>query len=148
MKNFAEEWPKYLLLTWVQKIQKFLEMIGLGSLVEWITFDFCDFLKLIGLPSEISIDGTFNINSIKNPSSVSLPSLSKVTTALTGATDGSPDVYTFTTVLNQTEYGTTGGSGEVFLDGVKLATNKYTHNSTSVTLADQPIADKILLVIE
>lgn len=148
MKNFAEEWPKYLLLTWVQKIQKFLEMIGLGSLVEWITFDFCDFLKLIGLPSEISIDGTFNINSIKNPSSVSLPSLSKVTTALTGATDGSPDVYTFTTVLNQTEYGTTGGSGEVFLDGVKLATNKYTHNSTSVTLTDQPIADKILLVIE
>ena len=148
MKNFAQEWPKYLLLKWVQLIQKFLEAIGLGSLVEFITFDFCDFLSLIGLPSEITIDGDFNINSLKKLPSVSLPSLSKVETVMVGATDGSPDVYSFTTILNQTEYGVTGGTGKVFLDGTELATSDYTHNSTSVTLNNSPIAGQKLLVIE
>ena len=67
---------------------------------------------------------------------------------MVGATDGSPDVYSFTTILNQTEYGVTGGTGKVFLDGTELATSDYTHNSTSVTLDNSPIAGQKLLVIE
>jgi hypothetical protein len=82
-----------------------------------------------------------SINTVTPAPGLTLPTLQEVSNDTSG-------LYEFTTVLNQTEYGTTGGSGEVFLDGVKLATNKYTHNSTSVTLTDQPIADKILLVIE
>jgi hypothetical protein len=72
LKNFGEEWPKYLIQEWMQKVQKFFNAIGLGALIEWITFTFCDFLKLIGFPAAISITNTLDIIGLKNVPSASL----------------------------------------------------------------------------
>ena len=72
LKNFGEEWPKYLIQEWMQKVQKFFNAIGLGALIEWITFTFCDFLKLIGFPAAISITNTLDIIGLKNVPSAAL----------------------------------------------------------------------------
>jgi len=68
LRDFGEEWPEFLIKEWMQKVTKFFEAIGLSALVQWITFTFCDFLKLIGLPSTISIPSgiTVTIPAIKN----------------------------------------------------------------------------------
>jgi DNA-binding ferritin-like protein (Dps family) len=61
-RDFGEQWPEYLLKLWMQKITAFLNAIGLGALLEWLTFDFCKFLQLIGMPTVISVDiGDYNI---------------------------------------------------------------------------------------
>ena len=61
-RDFGEQWPEYLLKLWLKKITAFLNAIGLSALLEWITFDFCKFLQLIGMPSVISVDiGDFSI---------------------------------------------------------------------------------------
>jgi DNA-binding ferritin-like protein (Dps family) len=73
-RDFGEQWPEYLLKLWIQKITAFLNAIGLSALLEWLTFDFCKFLKLIGMPTSISIDiGNISIpvNIIGN---ISIPS--------------------------------------------------------------------------
>lgn len=79
LRDFGEEWPEFLIKEWMQKVTAFFEAIGLGALVQWITFTFCDFLKLIGLPSTISIPSTITVTipAIKNlPASDLLPTLS------------------------------------------------------------------------
>ena len=55
-RDFAVNWPWYLLVEWIEKIAKFLEAIGLDKILEWIRFTFCDFLKLIGVPTSITIN--------------------------------------------------------------------------------------------
>ncbi len=72
LKNFGEEWPKYLIQEWMQKVQKFFNAIGLGSIIEWITFTFCDFLTLIGFPTSISITNVLDIIALKNIPSAAL----------------------------------------------------------------------------
>ena len=68
LRDFGEEWPEFLIKEWMQKVTKFFEAIGLGDLVQWITFTFCDFLKLIKFPSSIAIPAgiTVTIPAIKN----------------------------------------------------------------------------------
>lgn len=56
LRDFSFNGPKMILLDWMGKVTAFFNAIGLGALVQWITFDFCKFLKLIGFPSKISID--------------------------------------------------------------------------------------------
>ena len=55
VRDFAENWPQYLIKKWMEVVTEFLEAIGLGDLLQWLTFDFCDFLKLIGVPTSITI---------------------------------------------------------------------------------------------
>lgn len=55
LRDFGEDWPEYLIKQWMQKVTAFFNAIGLGSLVQWITFNFCQFLKLIGVPTSIDI---------------------------------------------------------------------------------------------
>lgn len=56
LRDFGEQWPMYLIKLWMNKITAFLNAIGLGALLQWITFDFCKFLKLLGVPTSISVD--------------------------------------------------------------------------------------------
>ena len=61
-RDFGEQWPEYLLKLWMKKIMDFLNAIGLGAILQWLNFDFCKFLMLIGMPMSISIDiGDFSI---------------------------------------------------------------------------------------
>ena len=55
LRDFGQNWPKYLLLKWMETVKKFFDAIGLGALFEWVTFDWCDFLGLIGFPTTISL---------------------------------------------------------------------------------------------
>jgi hypothetical protein len=68
LRDFGEEWPEFLIKEWMEKVTAFFEAIGLSALVQYITFTFCDFLKLIGLPSTITIPAgiTVTIPSLKN----------------------------------------------------------------------------------
>ena len=55
LKEFEANWQQFLIKTWMQKVTAFFDAIGLGALTAWITFDFCDFMKLIGIPTSIEI---------------------------------------------------------------------------------------------
>lgn len=61
-RDFGEDWPQFLIKKWMQKVVKFFEKIGLAALTEWINFDFCKFLKLIGVPTSITINVDYNID--------------------------------------------------------------------------------------
>jgi len=39
----------------MELVTKFFEVIGLGKLVEFITFTFCDFLNVLGFPKTIDL---------------------------------------------------------------------------------------------
>ena len=54
-RDFGENWPRYLLTKWMELVTKFFETIGLGAIVQWITFTFCDFLALMGFPKTIDL---------------------------------------------------------------------------------------------
>jgi DNA-binding ferritin-like protein (Dps family) len=71
-RDFGEAWPEFLLKKWMQKITRFLERIGLSALTEWINFDFCKFLKLIGMPTSITVNVDYNIDLTQGEASVSL----------------------------------------------------------------------------
>ena len=55
-RNFGEIWPQYLIKQWMAKITAFFNAIGLSALTQFITFNFCQFLTLIGMPKSISFD--------------------------------------------------------------------------------------------
>lgn len=110
-EDFKNNWAKKLLFDWVKIIKKFLNMIGLGKLFEFVFFTFCDLLKLIGFP--------FSINLSNATAAVAVSEFTKGSESLEFddviVGDGSSDTFAPT------------GSGAnlyVFLDGVK--TEAYT----------------------
>jgi len=62
LRDFGEEWPKFLILEWMENVTAFFEAIGLSALVQYITFTFCDFLKIIGLPTSIAIPAGITVS--------------------------------------------------------------------------------------
>ena len=46
------------------KINKFFKLIGLGALFQWFTLDFCKFLKIVGLPTSISLDVSVSLTGV------------------------------------------------------------------------------------
>lgn len=54
-REFTEEWQTYLIKLWIQKVEDFFNAIGLGAIIDLITFSFCDYLKVIGFPSTIDL---------------------------------------------------------------------------------------------
>ena len=44
----------WLMKKWMEIVSSFLEAIGLAAIMDMVTFDFCDFLKLMGVPEKIS----------------------------------------------------------------------------------------------
>ena len=101
LRDFGENWPKYLLQEWLNTVKKFLDAIGLGKILDWVMFDFCDFLSLIGLPKSIDLTNPLTITPVLNPGKTSLPILTRNTTPLVGDTGSSPDIYVFTRVKDQ-----------------------------------------------
>jgi len=58
LRDFGEHLPERVFFGWIDEIMQFLEEIGLGSIVDWITFTFCDFMELIGVPKTIDLEST------------------------------------------------------------------------------------------
>ena len=69
-RDFGENWPRYMLVKWMEKVTKFFEQIGLGALVEWITFTFCDFLNILGFPKTIDLSFSEDITEGKTSTAV------------------------------------------------------------------------------
>lgn len=69
LRDFSFNGPKMILLDWMGKVTAFFNAIGLGALVQWISFDFCKFLKLFGFPTSISVDVS-NLDMSNKPSLV------------------------------------------------------------------------------
>lgn len=61
-RNFGEIWPQYLIKVWMSKVTAFFNAIGLGTLLQWISFNFCQFLTLIGMPTSITLNIDYNID--------------------------------------------------------------------------------------
>jgi len=66
LKEFKENWQTYLLKKWMEKVTAFFDAIGLSALTQWITFTFCDFLKLIGIPTTLDLSAFDNITTVSN----------------------------------------------------------------------------------
>ncbi len=64
LKEFRENWQTYLLKKWMETVTAFFDAIGLGTLTQWITFSFCDFIKLIGIPTAVDLSAFDNISTI------------------------------------------------------------------------------------
>ena len=68
-REFQQEWQTYLIKLWMQKVTEFFDAIGLDALTQWITFDFCNFLTLIGFPKTIDLPPSVQvlINNTQSP---------------------------------------------------------------------------------
>lgn len=54
LREFAQDYWSYLVNKVLSGITDLIEEIpGLGDIIEWLTFDFCKFLELIGVPKEV-----------------------------------------------------------------------------------------------
>ena len=53
LRDFAVNWPKKLILEWMKIVEKFLDAIGLGDVMDLVVLTFCDFLNLFGFPFDI-----------------------------------------------------------------------------------------------
>ena len=65
LKEFEQNWQQFLLKEWMNKVTSFFDAIGLGALTAWITFDFCDFMKIIGIPTTIDLSSFSGIKQIE-----------------------------------------------------------------------------------
>jgi hypothetical protein len=54
-RDFGEAWAKKLIMEWIEKIKKFLDAIGIGAVLDWALFDFCKFLRIIGMPTRVAV---------------------------------------------------------------------------------------------
>ena len=103
LQDFLQEYPTYLYKVYMESIAKFLDAIGLGKILDFILFDFCDFLELIGMPKQITLETVLEIAPLTNSSVASLPTISSVSldrsgslkyTAIQGQTTFSgPDIH-------------------------------------------------------
>ena len=68
-REFTEEWQTYLVKLWMQKVTSFFDAIGLGSITQWITFNFCNYLTLVGFPKTIDLPDSVQtlINNTESP---------------------------------------------------------------------------------
>ena len=54
-RDWFAQWQKELINMWIKKIKSFLDAIGLGALLDFLTLTFCDVLGLIGIPTSFDI---------------------------------------------------------------------------------------------
>ena len=85
LQDFLQEYPTYLYKVYMESIAKFLDAIGLGKILDFILFDFCDFLELIGMPKQITLESVLEIAPLTNSSVASLPTISSVSLDRSGS---------------------------------------------------------------
>ena len=71
-REFAEEWQTYLIKKWMEKVTSFFDAIGLGTLTQWTTFTFCDFLTIVGFPTTIDLPASVQ-TSVPTTNSLTVP---------------------------------------------------------------------------
>ena len=71
--RFKDNWQFYLLRKWMETVTGFFDAIGLGTLTQWISCDFCTFLGLIGFPKSIDLSFSEHIKEVENTTVSALP---------------------------------------------------------------------------
>ena len=54
-RDWFAQWQKELIFMWIKTVKSFLDAIGLGAVLDFLTLTFCDVLKLIGVPLSIDL---------------------------------------------------------------------------------------------
>ena len=117
MNEFKENWYAYLMKKWMEVVMKFLEMIGLGALMEWVTFTFCDFLTLIAFPKVLDLafaEGITQVASTGSGSLTSAPNSAGVVAAeITLSASDSTGYFKYTATAGQTEFAGVDENGNI-----------------------------------
>ena len=140
MNEFKENWQLYLMKKWMETVSAFLEAIGLGALMDWVTFTFCDFLTLIAFPKVLDLafaEGITQITSISTsvlPNTINGKELSDITTSTEG-------FFSYVATQGQTEFTGADANGNilsytvgditVFTGTTELASSNYTADTGS-----------------
>jgi len=149
-KDFKDNWQLFLLREWMETVTKFFKAIGLGALVDLITFNFCDFLSLIGFKG-LDIGGFDNVT--EKASTSSSPVTSNNISSATVDTSG---MFQYLATAGQTEFtgADTNGNNlsfsniEVFKNGSKLLSSAYsTSGGNTVTLNTAAAEEDDILII-
>jgi hypothetical protein len=127
LQDFCQNWQKKLLFEWVNIVKKFFSAIGLGKIFSFLTFTWCNFLKLLGFPTSLgisipAISGVMSTTTKVYPQKVIIPaaSLADDSGIMFETSDGITLVYSI--------IGT--GTLMVFVDGTELTEGvDYTVNS-------------------
>ena len=158
IQDFLQEYPTFLYKEYMQTIAKFLDAIGLGKVLDFIIFDFCDFLEIIGMPKSITLEQVLSIPPLPGSAVTPLPTLSAVSIDRSGT-------LRYIATEGQTVFGgvdTNGNSGlnsvprKVFVNGVEKnpgilpgSEAFYNNSEQTITLQDATVeGDSILLLID
>jgi hypothetical protein len=153
--DFKENWQMFLLKKWMETVTKFFKAIGLGALVELITFTFCDFLSLLGFKG-LDISGFDNVS--EKPSTSSSPVTNNKISPITVDTSG---IFQYVATAGQTVFTGVDTNGnslsfsniEVFkntdkLSGLPLIGDYSKSGGNTVTLDDATEeGDDILIIL-
>ncbi len=142
LQDFIQEYPTYLYKVYMESIAKFLDAIGLGKILEFIVFDFCDFLSLIGMPKSITLESVLEIAPLTNSSVASLPTISNISVDRSGslkyiATQGQTE---FTGVDIHGNSGLNSKPRFVFINGTKkipgvILSSEVLYSDNTITIS-------------
>ncbi len=142
LQDFIQEYPTYLYKVYMESIAKFLDAIGLGKILEFIVFDFCDFLSLIGMPKSITLESVLEIAPLTNSSVASLPTISNISVDRSGslkyiATEGQTE---FTGVDIHGNSGLNSKPRFVFINGTKkipgvILSSEVLYSDNTITIS-------------
>ena len=128
LEDFKQNWQKKLLMEWVKIVKKFFDAIGLGKIFEFLTFTFCDLLKLIGFPFAINLSNA-TLPKPVHPEVIKDASLLALSGGLLKS-NGSQTTFT--------PEGT-GGNKYVLVDGER--TSDFTENEDGTITLDTPAGE-------
>ncbi len=155
LQDFLQEYPTFLYKQYMEKIAKFLDAIGLGKILEFITFDFCDFLELIGMPKTITLETVLEISPLTNSSVASLPTISNITVDRSGslkyiATQGQTE---FTGADIHGNSGLNNIPSFVFINGTKkipgaIAGSEVLYSNNTITISAGTNEGDTILILD
>lgn len=118
LKDFKANWHKKILFGWVKIVKKFFSAIGLGKIFEVLFLTWCDFLKLLGMPTNIGLKG-LGIAGIATVTSKAFEDDPRQT-----PDQGDDDGVSYADADGEkTEYSVTSGTGSLhaFVDGEEIS---------------------------
>ena len=149
LKDFKANWHKKILFGWAKIVKKFLSAIGLGKIFDFMFLTWCDFLKLLGMPTNIGLKG-LGIAGIATITSKAFEDDPRQT-----PDQGDDDGVSYADADGETtEYSVTSGTGSLhaFVDGEEISEgifpNQMQISGNTVTFNTAPSAGAGVSIIK
>ena len=149
LKDFKANWHKKILFGWAKIVKKFLSAIGLGKIFDFMFLTWCDFLKLLGMPTNIGLKG-LGIAGIATVTSKAFEDDPRQT-----PDQGDDDGVSYADADGETtEYSVTSGTGSLhaFVDGEEISEgifpNQMQISGNTVTFNTAPAAGAGVSIIK